>query len=546
MLPSPAKLPAPARCQAIRPRTLTALAVLGVLATGCYADEEALDLCEEAALHRQACLGEYITPPICEGAAAADAEHILSLQCSDLAALDALERSKADGPLCDWFGTGCAPDEPIFQGASCTSDHVCAAGSFCVEGHCFAGAGSDEFASVLDEYTATAETVGAQVRLLDDNDETRAIRLALVEHAEHSVHLASLYLADDLTGRESVAALAAAAQRGIEVRVILDSASQQFWGDSDLLDDLHAAGVEVLGFNPVLAWARLRWSIGMWSDQRIHEKILVVDGEHAVVGGRNISDRYLVSDIDGWRDTCVFMSGPGVGDVQRMFLELWDKVAAWEHQAGCGQGLYCVDPRSPKLATESAYYPDLPARTSARTRAIYSDPHAQDTSLGYFTKISLVRAARESIVISNAYFVPPRRLRKHLREAVDRGVRVVMLTNSKESASETSMYYAGINYYRELIDAGVEVREWRGPASLHAKTMVVDGELALVSSFNLDPRSAERNSEALILIRDSEVVRELSDSLARDVAQSDLARYDNIPWADWLKARALRLAEPLL
>jgi cardiolipin synthase A/B len=384
------------------------------------------------------------------------------------------------------------------------------------------------------------------VRLLDDNAETRAIRNALVDHAEHSVHLASLYLADDLTGRESVAALAAAAQRGVEVRVVLDSASQQFWGDSGLLDELHAAGVDVLGFNPVLGWARLRWSIGLWSDQRIHEKILVVDGEHAVVGGRNISDRYLISDVEGWRDTCVFMSGPGVADVQRIFLELWDKVAEWEHRAGCGQELYCLDPASPALATSEAYYPDMTARTAARTRAIYSDPHAQNTSLGYFTMISMVRAARESIEISNAYFVPPRRLRKHLREAVDRGVHVVMLTNSKESASETSMYYAGINYYRELIDAGVEVREWRGPASLHAKTMVVDRELALVSSFNLDPRSAERNSEALILIRDSEVVRELSDSLARDVAQSDLARYDNIPWADWLKARALRLAEPLL
>ncbi len=533
-------------------RSISRLATLGsvlaalVLASACGESQAGEDVCELAAEHRHACLGEYVTPPICEGEAEADAEYLLSLDCAEMQGLATLEQGKADGPFCDWFGTGCADDEAIFDGPACRSDADCQAGSFCAEGHCFAGAGSDEFSAAFDEFTNSIETFGSDVRVVADNDEIRAIRRALIEGAQHSIHLTSLYLAGDTTGRETVTALASAAQRGVEVRVVLDSFSQSFWGESDLLDELHGSGVDVLGFNPVRGWARLRWSIGLWADQRIHEKILVVDGEHAVVGGRNISDSYLVGGPDNHRDTCLFMSGPGVWDVQRVFLDLWDKVAEWEHEAGCSQDLYCPDTGTSDRSTAPEYYPDMDPQSTALTRAIYSDPHAQSTSEGYFTMISMVRAARESIEISNAYFVPPRRLRKHLREAVERGVDVVMLTNSKESAAETTMWYAGINYYRELIDAGVEIREWRGPGALHAKTMTVDGELALVSSFNLDPRSAERNSEALVLVRDHDAVANLSAEFARDRLNSDLARYDDISWTEWVKARALRIPEPLL
>ncbi|HEY5951226.1 MAG TPA: hypothetical protein VIV40_37295, partial [Kofleriaceae bacterium] len=135
------------------------------------ADEAASgDVCEQAADHRASCLGEYVTPPVCDAAAEESARYLLSLSCEEVANLGA--QGKADGAFCDWFGLGCTPDEPIFQGASCTSSADCASGSVCLERRCFAGYESAEFATMMNTWTQSAETSGSTTHLLAGNAET--------------------------------------------------------------------------------------------------------------------------------------------------------------------------------------------------------------------------------------------------------------------------------------------------------------------------------------------------------------------------------------
>jgi cardiolipin synthase len=260
-----------------------------------------------------------------------------------------------------------------------------------------------------------------------------------------------------------------------------------------------------------------------------------------VIGGRNAGDSYFLAGK--WRDTDVYLAGAGVEDVERLFHHVWTLTAGWERDAGCPQrrshGFFCPDgDAAPDL-------PPLERLGRARTRVVYSDPRTQETPEGYALTLHLVRTARRSIDIANSYFVPPRRLRKHLKAAAARGVRVTVLTNSLGSTDAWWMYYASLNYYKELIGAGIEVRQYRGTETMHAKTMLVDGELALVGSYNLDPRSAASNSEAMVLIRDGDAVLELAGAFARDLEFADRARAD-ISTADWLKAKAFRLVEPLL
>lgn len=504
---------------------------------------EELDLCEQAALHREQCVGEYVTPPPCEDASSqAAAQELLDTACEDFDAAFT-QTGKADGALCDWFGAKCTPDEPLFVGPSCASDADCAVG-YCVEQRCFEGVTSAEFDETLDLFTQSQKFVGSDTQLLVSNSETRALRRDLVAHAEHSVHFSAFILQDDETGHETVADFVAAAQRGVQVRVIIDAFTQYTFADYAMLETLAAGGVEVLAFNPVTEWAGVRFSVPLTANDRLHEKLLVVDGREVVIGGRNVGNEYL---IDGqWRDTDVYVQGAGVAGIQRLYLADWDRIAALERASGCKSqanwGFACP---TDELVDHPDYYPELDALGTATTRAIFSDPLNQDTPHGYLATIALVRAAKSSITIANSYFVPPRRLRRHLKAAVDRGVQVRVLTNSLQSTDAWWMYYASINYYKELIGAGIEIYQYNGTETMHAKTMLIDDELAVVGSFNLDPRSAIDNSESMLLITEGDAVQQLQQAMLDDFAFATRASAD-IPVSELIKAKGMRLVEPLL
>jgi cardiolipin synthase A/B len=519
-------------------RPFLAALSFALLAAACSPGEEEADVCELAARHRQECLGDYVTPPACDEAAQGSARRLLETTCAAMAGLQ--DPGKADGAFCDWFGAGCTADEPFFQGPRCARDADCASGRSCVEQHCFAGVASDEMAGILDEFTHSVETSGDQTHLLVANSETRALRNRMMRGAQRSIYFSALVLRDDEVARETIGILEDAARRGLDVRVIVDAFTQYGWGSYDDLEALAAAGVRVLPFNPVLEWAglRLRWSVALNSNQRLHEKILIVDGKEAVVGGRNVGEEYLV---DGrWRDTDVHVVGPGVAEIQRMYMHIWELIADWERQAGCPQGFDC--PEAGDLGDDP---PTVARAGDAATRPIYSDPRRERTPDGYRAMLALVRGARRSITIANSYFVPPRRLRKHLKAAAARGVKVTILTNSLGSTDAWWMYYASLNYYEELIGAGIEVRQYRGDETMHAKTLLVDDEVAMIGSYNLDPRSAASNSESMLIIRGGPTPAELRRAFDVDLAFADRVNAD-VSWSDWLKARAFRLVEPLL
>jgi cardiolipin synthase len=519
------------------------LILLGACAEAPAPDPAVVDVCEAAARHIAACTGRYLTPPLCDDAAAAWAETYLGQACDELPS--AQPTARADGPTCDWFGTGCAPDEDIFRGAACGRDADCGAG-WCAEGHCFAGVASDEMDGILGELTGSDVVGGSRARLLVDNAATAQLWRELIDGATHSVHVMSLIIENNPIGHDIAARLAAAARRGVEVRVIVDSVSELTYGKVQILTDLASAGALVIAFNPVADWAALRWQVDLWLNQRIHEKVLVVDGRRAIVGGRNIGDSYLGAGRR--RDTDVVVDGPAVAELQRLFLGNWDQFAAWEKLAGCPQArssrLTCPDDAETHRSDDLAYVPALDVAGGDDLRVVHSNPRVQTPADGYQTYLALIRGARRSIRINNAYFVPPQRLRRHLAAAAARGVEVTVITNSKESVDEDVMWYAAANFTEELVGAGVDVLEWTGTETNHAKTMIVDDEIAVIASYNLDPRSATTNSESLAVIRGA-TVAELGAAWAIDRGRCTPARTD-FTFFERLLIRAHRIAEPLL
>jgi len=445
---------------------------------------------------------------------------------------------------CDWFGMRCPEDEPIFTGPACSSDAACGDAA-CVEGHCFAGVASPEVDAILAGLTGTEVVGGNHARVVVDNAVAREIWRTLIDGGQQSINVSSLLIEDNPIGLDIAQRLAAAARRGVEVRVMVDSYNQHDERFA-ILTELAEAGAKVLSFNPLRGWLGTRWDTEVSVNKRTHEKLLVVDGRIGIIGGRNIGASYM-GDAR-WRDSDIVVEGPAIAKMQRLLLSDWDEWSSFEVEAGCPQqrryGLYCPA-GDPPVVTEPRYYPPLAPAGTDELRIIHSNPRLQDPSDGYQTYIALIRGARRSIKVTNAYFVPPYRLRRALKAAAARGVDVTVISNSKTSNDQTFMWYAAANFFEELITDGVDLREWTfNTETVHAKTMIVDDQLAVIGSYNLDPRSAASNSEALAVVR-GPAVADLAAAWERDLARTGPVSYD-FGWLEWLRIKAQRIIEPFM
>ncbi len=167
-----------------------------------------------------------------------------------------------------------------------------------------------------------------------------------------------------------------------------------------------------------------------------------------------------------------------------------------------------------------------------RSRPREGERHIQDLYL------ARILAAQDSVVIENAYFVPTPDLVDALVTAARRGVRVQVITNSPETNDIPMITTVARFKYRALIDAGVEVFEWHGErfgeGTLHSKFAVFDDQVAVIGSYNLDPRSLSLNSEDVVVIEDTRVARELAiQARTRDLRMTaQITRAQAVEWAD--------------
>jgi putative cardiolipin synthase len=125
----------------------------------------------------------------------------------------------------------------------------------------------------------------------------------------------------------------------------------------------------------------------------------------------------------------------------------------------------------------------------------------------------VIESAERSIVIESPYFVPTKSLRKLLEKKSAAGVKVLVLTNSLRSTDGLLPQAAYLKYRRGLVRAGMDMREFKGPDPLHAKSILVDGRVAMIGSYNIDPRSRYLNSEVMCVAADERVARELRSAI---------------------------------
>jgi cardiolipin synthase len=244
-------------------------------------------------------------------------------------------------------------------------------------------------------------------------------------------------------------------------------------------------------------------------NHRDHRKLLVVDGRVAFLGGINISSVYSAGsvakrsaktpqDAVAWRDTDLRIEGPAVAELQKLFLETWEK------QKGAA------------LAPKT-YFPVLTAQGADIVRAIGSTPD-DPYSLIYLTLISAIGNAEKQVQLTHAYFVPDPQLLNALTEAAARGVEVTLILPSHTDSGAT--FHSGRSHYTTLLKAGVRIYE-RRDALLHSKTAMVDGVWSCVGSTNLDWRSFLDNDEINAVVIGREFGGQMRAMFDKDLAASD-------------------------
>ncbi len=329
-----------------------------------------------------------------------------------------------------------------------------------------------------------------------------------IRQARSSIHLEYFNFRNDSIARRLFKLLGQKAKAGVEIRAIFDG----FGNDSNNnplrkthLQQIRDMGIEIYEFDPI----RFPWVNHVWT--RDHRKIIVIDGQVAYTGGMNVADYYIngTEVVGEWRDMHCRIQGDEVNTLQRIFLKMWNKVSG-ESLTG-----------SKYFRSDDSYFKELKPDTTETARRkmvgiINREPRESSEIIRKFYT-DAINDAQDSIKLINPYLTLNRKLKKALRNAVKRGVKVEIMVSAKSDIPLTPdcVFYN----VHQLMKQGVEVWIYK-PGFHHTKIIMVDGKFCTVGSANLNSRSLRFDYEDNAVIIDPCTTRQLCDMFERDKSKS--------------------------
>lgn len=318
--------------------------------------------------------------------------------------------------------------------------------------------------------------------------------IAAIDAARDEIFLESYLYEADGTGRLVSARLMRAARRGVRVQLLIDGFGAGHL-PFKLRESFARAGVRLLFFRPESSL----FSLKRQRLRRMHRKLAAIDNRVGFVGGINILDDIDQPDWPPRYDYALAIEGPLVAELRLAAEKLWRRE--------CWRQFRREWSRLPRRLTLP-----LPAGDTAAALVIRDNfRHRRAIENAY---LEAIRAARQEIVIANAYFLPGRSFRAALVAAAQRGVRVVVLLQGQ--VDNPLIHYATRDFYRHLVDAGIEIHEYV-KGLMHAKVAVIDRLWTTVGSSNIDPFSLMLAREANIVVQDPKLAAQLRDDLQRAI-----------------------------
>jgi len=367
---------------------------------------------------------------------------------------------------------------------------------------------------------------GNHGQLMADSNATIEHMVADIDAARDQVCVLFYIWLTDNNGGKIAAALMRAAGRGVSCRALVDGLGSRALLKSHLWREMGEAGVHTAValplVNPLLRPLQGRM------DLRNHRKILVIDDRATYCGSQNCADPEfrVKANYAPWVDSVIRFTGPVVAQNQLLFATDWMTYTGEELAASAAT---CT------AATDGEVV----------AQVVASGPTLRHSAMPEMFE-SLIFSAREELVISTPYYVPNQAMQAALCAAAYRGVRTTLILPAKNDSREVAA--ASRSYYADLLQAGVDVREYVG-GLLHSKTLTLDGHISLLGSANMDRRSFDLNYENNMLLYDPTLTRAIRQrqqvyiDSARRVAPEDVAAW---PLSRRLWNNSIALLGPIL
>jgi cardiolipin synthase C len=414
------------------------------------------------------------------------------------------------------------------------------------------------------------------IRLLASGEEALGDLIALADHAERTLDIQYYIIQQDDSARILLHHVRLAADRGVRVRVLVDDLNTA-GEDRRFMHLSEHVNVEVRVFNPFPGGRFATWTRFLASandigriNHRMHNKLFVADNALAITGGRNIGDQYFTRDQhNNFIDLDVVAAGAIVTELSSSFDAFWNSRFAYPIASVAAP--VDAEPAAPppdsatpasanwlegELESGKVQLAWVPATVLADRPAKIASETSADEEVTIANNIgALMRSAKQELIVISPYFVPGPDGVATFAKLVEEGVHVRILTNSLAS-TDSPLVHNGYSRYRvALLKLGVELSEVRptlgqkrarfhpfrsSVASLHAKALVIDQRTVFIGSMNMDARSAYTNSEIGLVIRSSEIARQVT-GLLDDISADGSYRLQLVEHSDkieWLSGEA--------
>ncbi len=359
-----------------------------------------------------------------------------------------------------------------------------------------------QFTRSLSVLLGPAFLEGNDVKVLNNGDDIFPAMLDAIRGAKQTITFETFIYWADSIGEEFADALVERANAGVKVHVLLDWLGSVKM-EQKQLDKMINAGVEIQRYH------KPHWSHLTRLNNRTHRKVLIIDGELGFTGGVGIADQWRgdARNPDEWRDTHFKVTGPVVGQMQAVFMDNWIKSRG-------------------KVLHDHHYFPPLKQTGSMPAQMFSSSPSGGSDSM-VLMYLMAITAAKESINLSSAYFVPDELSTQALIAAAKRGVKIRIITPGEHIDTDL-VRRASRAGWGDMLQANISIAEY-SPTMYHCKILIVDSLLVSVGSTNFDNRSFRLNDEANLNVMDKEFASEQIK-----IFESDWANSQPITYEQWL------------
>lgn len=358
-----------------------------------------------------------------------------------------------------------------------------------------------------------------KVRIIESPNEAAQARIDLIQQAKKSIDAQYYIVGKDYFTFAGLSLLRDASRRGCNVRLIIDGRSNML--PHSVQAELQREHVQVKLYHPI---ALKMLAVAF---HRMHDKGLTVDGKYMIRGGRNAEGDYFGYWKRNYVDRDVYVEGKAVTDSTAYFDRLWNSkevapLRVNDHNGRLAdEGRKILDDAHDKLAHQKSLRLNSDADWSARSRSVAPVDFLHDPVGRKNIEFGIAQALRQelmrthdSIVIETPYLIPTKEFFADLQQLRARGVKKIeIVTNSAATSDDVLVDLAYERAKPKLLALGVDLWELEGTDTLHAKSAVIDNRLALIGSFNMDPRSQLLNTETAVAIHDRAIAQQLRHNI---------------------------------